>query len=55
MQRVGKGLYMSEERLLKKVQRNEFGTDKDFFQQIWSLFKRKTKAEETSEPKNDSV
>ena len=54
MKRVGKGLYMSED-FLKQVQRNQFGTDKDFFQQIWSLFKRKVKAEETSGPKNDSA
>ena len=37
MQRVGKGLYMSED-FLKKVQRNEFGSDKNLFQWLISLF-----------------
>ena len=54
MQRVGKGLYMSED-FLKKVQRKEFGSDKNLFQWLISLFKRKAEAEETSEPKNDSA
>ena len=54
MQRVGKGLYMSED-FLKQVQINQFGTDKNLYQRVKSLFKRKMKTEETSEPKNDSI
>ena len=54
MKRVGKGYYMSEE-FLKQVQINQFGTDKNLYQRVKSLFKRKTKAEETTKHKNDSV
>ena len=54
MQRVGKGLYMSEERL-EAIRRNRYGIEKTLGQQLKSLFTRKAKAEETSKPKNDSA
>ena len=52
MQQVREGYYMSEERLLA-IQRNRYGIEKTWGQQLKSLFKRKAK--ETSEPKNDSA
>ena len=42
MQEIRKGFYLSEERL-EAIRRNRYGIEKTLYQQLKSLFTRKTK------------